>query len=136
MEARRFSEQAQREGLPPAGWCVGSEQFRQELLQQMTTLPQRPYGGQEWQETAEKKAWRILASELQRRGWDENELSRRRKGDLQKVQIARQLRAQTTMTLAWIARTLSMGAAGSLANRLRKSPSEFMRLCDPVYVTL
>ncbi len=33
-----------------------------------------------------------------------------------------QLRAQTTMTLAWIARALNMGAAGSLANRLRKTP--------------
>ena len=56
MEARRLSEQAQAvEELPPTGWCVGSEQFRQELLQQMTTLPQRPYAGSEWQETAERK---------------------------------------------------------------------------------
>ena len=40
IEARRQSEQAQTcDDLPPCGWCLGSEQFRQELLVQMTTLP-------------------------------------------------------------------------------------------------
>jgi hypothetical protein len=37
------------------------------------------------------------------------------------VRLARRLRAETTMTLSWIAKQLHMGAAGSLANRLRKT---------------
>jgi hypothetical protein len=37
-----------------------------------------------------------------------------------KVRIAPRLRAETTMTLNWIAKELNMGAAGSLANLLRK----------------
>ena len=120
VEARRKSEEAQTvEDLPPLSWCVGSEQFRQELLQQMIALPERPYDGAEWREAAELKARRLLAEQLLGRGWDEAELARRPKGDPEKVQIARQLRAQTTMTLAWIAHNLSMGTAGSLANRLR-----------------
>jgi putative transposase len=122
LEARRQSEQAQHvDELPPCGWCIGSEQFRQELLGQMTALPERHYGGPEWQETAEKKARRILFEELRQRGWDLEELKKRRKGDPDKIEIARRLRAQTTMTLAWIAQYLSMGTPGSLANCLRSN---------------
>jgi hypothetical protein len=57
--------------------------------------------------------------ELQRRGWDQSELQRRRKGDPEKLAIARRLRTETTMTLAWMADKLSMGAPGALANCLR-----------------
>ncbi len=46
---------------------------------------------------------------------------RRRKGDAQKVEIAKRLRMETTMTWGWIARQLCMGAAGSVANRLRST---------------
>lgn len=66
-----------------------------------------------------KKAERILAEELKQRGWDVRELAGRRKGDAVKLTIARRLRSETTMTWAWIARRPSMGAAGSVANRLR-----------------
>jgi putative transposase len=122
LEARRRAEEAQGvEPPPPRGWCVGSEQFRQELLDQMTRLPDHQYGGPEWQETCERKAERILAEELRQRGWDLAELERRRKGDAEKVIIARRLRAETTMTWAWVSARLNMGAAGSAANRLRDS---------------
>ena len=123
LEARRQSEQAQNvERLPPCGWCLGNDQFRQELLQQMLALPERHYGGPEWQETAEKKARHILSEELQKLGWDLEGLKQRRKSDPEKIKIARRLRSQTTMTLAWIAQHLSMGAPGSLANCLRNTP--------------
>jgi len=87
----------------------------------MLTLPERHYGGPEWQETAEKKAQHILSEELQKLGWDLDSLKQRRKGDPEKVKIARRLRSQTTMTLAWIAQHLNMGAPGSLANCLRNN---------------
>jgi hypothetical protein len=50
----------------------------------------------------------------------EAELKRRRKGDAKKLQVARLLRRETTMRLNWIAKRLKMGAAGSLANLLRR----------------
>jgi REP element-mobilizing transposase RayT len=122
LEARRQSERATTlEQLPPCGWCIGSEPFRQELLQQMTVLPARHYAGPEWQETAERKAQHILCEELHKRGWDLEGLKKRRKGDPDKIQIARRLRSQTTMTLAWIAQHLAMGTPGSLANCLRNN---------------
>ncbi len=48
-------------------------------------------------------------------------ISRRCEGDPERVKIAYRLRAQTTMTLAWIARNLSMGAPSSVANRLTEA---------------
>ena len=53
--------------------------------------------------------------------WTPAKLAQRRKGDLQKVAIARRLRRETTMTLNWIVDRLNMGADGSLANLLRNT---------------
>ena len=54
------------------GWCVGSEQFRQDLLLQMTSLAGSKFTGPEWRETAEKKAERIVAEELNREAGTRN----------------------------------------------------------------
>lgn len=50
-----------------------------------------------------------VREELAKLGWKEADLTQRRKGDPGKVRIARQLRQETTMTLAWIAQRLQMG---------------------------
>jgi hypothetical protein len=57
----------------------------------------------------------ILSEELQKRGWDLEGLKQRRKGDPDKIQIARRLRARTSMTLVQ-----------------ESQPMNSMRLCDPV----
>ena len=102
------------------GWCLGDEQFRKELLEQMSEpMGRQHYGGVERQETEEAKAEHILAGEQQRRKWSRKELAQRRKGDKEKVKIAGRLRSETTMTLNWIAERLSMGVAGYAAQCLR-----------------
>ena len=60
-----------------------------------------------------------MREELRRRGWKEEDLPGRRKGDKVKVALARRWRQETTMTLGCIAKRLNMGAAGSVANLLR-----------------
>ena len=102
------------------GWCLGDEEFRQELLAQMEPKLGRHHGGPERQETALSRAERLLAEELTRRGWTADQLAARRKGDREKVNIARRLRGETTMTLDWIAARLNMGAAGYAAQCLRQ----------------
>jgi putative transposase len=119
MEARHSLERAGDCSTLPRGWCLGTEQFRQELLQQMTTLAGSKFGGLEWRETSEKKAERIIAEELKRFGWDQNELEQRLKADPGKIEIARRLRAESTVTWAWIVKHLRMGAPGYAANCLR-----------------
>jgi hypothetical protein len=55
---------------------------------------------------------------LKRRKWDEAQLGKRAKGDLGKVALAAKLRAETVVTVAWIAARLKMGTAGYVNNRL------------------
>ncbi len=81
----------------------------------------RHHGGQECYETAEAKAEGLLAEELNRRGWCQEELARRRKGDREKVKMAKQLRGETTMTMDWIASPLNMGTGGYAASCLREA---------------
>jgi REP element-mobilizing transposase RayT len=120
MEERRWHDTpGQWKGMEQ-GWCLGDEEFRQELLAQMEPQMGRYHGGQERQETATTRAERLLAEELHRSGWTAADLSRRRKGDPEKVSIARRLRNETTMTLDWIAARLHMGAAGYAAECLRQ----------------
>jgi hypothetical protein len=59
---------------------------------------------------------------LQALGWGQKELSERRKGDKEKVKLARRLRAETTMTLRWIAGRLRMGSWTYVSNLLREKP--------------
>ncbi len=51
------------------------------------------------------------------------QLTERRKGDKDKVALARRLRGETRMTLAWIARRLRLGSWSHVSNLLRKTKS-------------
>ncbi len=116
----RRDEPGQWKGVQ-RGWCLGDPEFRQELLAQMEPKMGRHHGGAERQETDQARAERMLAAELKQRGWTAEELAARRKGDREKVKIARRLRGETTMTLEWIAGRLNMGAAGYAARCLRQA---------------
>ena len=48
-------------------------------------------------------------------GWSVADLKAWQKGDPRKVELARELRSQTTMPLAWIAERLNLGCRGYLA---------------------
>ena len=99
------------------GWFLGDKEFKQELLAQMHERRGDHYGP-ELREADQAHAEQVLKEELRRRGWTEAELSRRRKGDPEKVRIASQLRARTTMTLKWIAGRLKMGTWTHVSNCL------------------
>ena len=77
--------------------------------------------GEELREWAEAKAERIVAEELKRRKWDATVLGARRKGDPGKLAIARGLREETTMPVAWIAEWLKMGTKTHLASERMKA---------------
>jgi REP element-mobilizing transposase RayT len=91
------------------GWFLGDQEFKAELLAQVRELKADHYGA-ELRESDAAHAEGVLKEQLQRRGWTEAELARRRKGDPEKVELAWQLRCRTTMTLKWIAQRLKMGA--------------------------
>ena len=75
-------------------------------------------------ETGEEQARRLVAAELDRLGWTEADLAGRAKGDPQKISIAQRLRAETTVTLKWIAAELHMGTWTHVANRLQHAKKQ------------
>ena len=100
MEVRRF-ESSDDESLESIrqGWCFGSDQFRDEILQRMNGSLGEYHAGALHREEARARAGRIIAEEINRLGWTESELAARRKSDPQKQAIAARLRKETTL---WI----------------------------------
>ena len=126
QEFERQMERRRREDLGPEfkpverGWCLGSESFREELLAAAAERVGRNHYGAERRATGEAKAEHLVRAGLHALGWDEKGLSERRKGDKGKVKLARRLRAETTMTLRWIAGRLQMGSWTYVSNLLRE----------------
>ena len=100
------------------GWCLGTEGFRQELLERAEgRLGEHPSGALR-QESAAAKAERMIGEELGCRGWREADLAARRKGDAGKLEIAARVRRETTLTLKQIAKRLQLGTPRSAGVRL------------------
>ena len=74
--------------------------------------------GEESAETAEVLAELIIAEELKLGRWQEADFKTRPKGGAVKVTLAARSRAETTMTVGWIAERLAMGTRGYLNHLL------------------
>ncbi len=118
LEERPGAEEGEEFKPIRRGWCLGEETFRKELLAQMGERLGAEHYGKERAETAEATAEGIIAVELKRRRWKEADLKTRPKGDATKVALAARLRAETTMTVGWIAERLGMGTRGYLNHLL------------------
>ena len=81
-------------------------------------------------ETAETKAERIISLRLGELGWSESDLRDRAKCAREKVQIAQQLRAETTLSLKWVAQRLSMGTWTNVSNLLYEGRRQSCDLKD------
>jgi putative transposase len=112
------------------GWCFGDEQFREELLAQVEGKLGPNHFGPVRQESGEQKALEILAEERERLGWTPEELRLRGSGDVAKVAIARRLRAQTTMSLEWVAGQLGMSSWKYLSKLLSADGNRRERQSD------
>ncbi len=122
LEGRRAAEDATDYKSLRRGWCLGGESFRQELLDGVHTRATESHHAAMRRETTEEKARRILNEELDTLGWTGAELTRRAKGDVRKIRIARRLRMETAVTLKWIAAELHMGMWTHVSNLLAQTP--------------
>jgi len=104
------------------GWCLGSKSFREELLELIGQKRKGEHDGDELKESDEQKAQRLIEEMMCQAGWDRSELSRRRKSDFKKVQMAKRLRRETTMSWKWIAEHLAMGHWRAAFNAVKRSP--------------
>jgi putative transposase len=98
-------------------WCLGSDAFRQRLLEMIDGRIGEHHYGQQRKESAEDKAQRVIRAGLKAAAWTEQDLELRPKSDRVKI-LAVRLRRETTMTLKWIASRLHMGAWTHLNKRL------------------
>ncbi len=119
MEERRGKDQPREWQAVRRGWFLGGEQLKEELLARMGDGMGPHHGGEARRETGEQKAERLVAEELRKRRWTEADLVSRRKTDAAKAKMAARLRAETVMTLDWIARRLQMGCRHTVANCLK-----------------
>ena len=115
LERRRAEKPGEEFKPVERGWCLGGEEFRRELLEQVSRRPGPSHYGQVVQEAMGAQAERLVVAGLKRLGWNEDDVRVRRKGDPGKVRLALELRSRTTMPLAWIAQRLCMGSRGYLA---------------------
>ena len=67
------------------------------------------------------KAERIIQSRLEEIGWSEKDLRERGKCVPEKIRIAQQLRAETTLSLKNVAERLNMGTWTNLSSLLYKA---------------
>jgi REP element-mobilizing transposase RayT len=114
LEGRRREDTGETDRRIERGWFAGNEAFRQELLAHVTRGPGVSHYGEVAQESVAARAERCVRGRLKALGWTEAALVARRKGDPAKVTLAAAVRAQTTMSLAWIAQRLAMGSRGYL----------------------
>jgi len=119
MEARR-REQEDPSTLQSIrrGWCFGSKQFKEHLIEKMDERLGEHHSGQLSVENAQSKGERIIAQELKRLGWANEELTRRRKNDPDKLAIAGRLRRETTLTIKNIASRVGLGTSKSANAKL------------------
>ena len=95
-----------------------AEAFREDCWAQVEERRGASHYGEELQESATEKTERLVRKELEKLRWTEADLDAPRKGDRAKLKLTVKLRAETTMTLKWIAVRLQMGPGASLSNLL------------------
>ncbi len=119
LEARREEPYAVDDRLR-RGWLFGAEDFAARLLDRLEAEAGPHHRAVERAETEEQKAERIIRVTLSKLRWPEEELGARRKSDAKKIALARRLRAETAVSLQWIAQRLQMGTWTHVSNLLRR----------------
>jgi putative transposase len=121
METRRFEEtDPETFKALRRSWFLGSESFKREALARMEGSLGGHHAGELHREVAQAKAELIVAQELQRHGWQEQDLVTRRKNDPTKLEIAARLRRETTLSLKAIAARMHLGTSKTANAKLHK----------------
>jgi putative transposase len=121
MERRRL-EEVDEEKLEEFrhAWCLGSQTFRKECLEQMEGKVGENHPGEIRRETAEAKAERLITEELARLEWTQQDLVAHAKSDPRKLAMAARLRQETTLSIKQIAERLHLGKPNGAKTNLHK----------------
>jgi REP element-mobilizing transposase RayT len=100
------------------GWCFGSEEFRRRLFEKMKSPESSVHGnrGQAIRKSHdEQEAGRLLATGLAQLGIGAEDLRKMPKGSAEKIALAAVIKKRTSVTNAWLAERLNMGAASRVS---------------------
>jgi hypothetical protein len=121
MELGRAAEEDELALAPiRRGWCLGSEEFKRQMLARMDGQLGAHHAGDLHREQETGRAERLIAEELGRLGWGESDLVARRKSDPGKLALAARLRRETTMPLKWIAARAHLGTSKSANSNVHR----------------
>ena len=123
MERRRGGDRSGTAQGIAARLMPGGEGFRRELLPRMEGRLGEHHAGELHRASAEAKAERIIAEELERQGWQETDLVTRRRGDSVKLELAARLKRETTLSIKAIAARVGLGSS----NAANQSSHDYMR---------
>ena len=98
------------------GWRFGAEDFVERLAGMGQANKGNPAShlSDSLEETMEEKARGVIRAFLKKRGLGLQAFLKLKKGDPAKVRLAEDLRRNTTMTMAWIAKELNAGVPQTL----------------------
>jgi hypothetical protein len=102
------------------GWRYGAEDFVARLVDRLGKPASENHRAKERVETDKQRAERIVRAGLTKLGWRDENLRLHRKSHPHKVALAKALRAQTAVSLKWIARRLDMGTWSHVSNLLSR----------------
>jgi REP element-mobilizing transposase RayT len=131
MEQRRLQADGQDYRALRRGWCLGSAEFKEELLAQVTHQIGPNHYGRERSESDEQKAVRLLSEALAELGISLTQMQACAGCNGPKLELARRLRRETTMSLRWVAQELGIGSWKYLSKLLAQKgpgPSEQLGL--------
>ncbi|MEI6492202.1 MAG: transposase [Verrucomicrobiota bacterium] len=103
------------------GWKFGAADFVARLAEHFErSAKPESFNAKEQGEIMEVKARRMISEFLQAHGWDHSRLIAEPKLHPLKIQLAMELRKNTTQSIEWIAAELYAGSRGTLSNELSK----------------
>ncbi len=109
----------------PAGWFVGSEEFRERLLSRLDNCKGGDnYRGEQKREHNEAMAERYLNAALEELDLSESELLKMKANALEKQAVAWLLKTHTTVTGVWLSDRLCLGHPSNSSRALRKFRTE------------
>jgi putative transposase len=120
-EHRRAQTDDSSAELIRRSWFFGGQDFLARLSDRLEKPPTEHHHSMERNQTDEQRAEKIIRAGLAKLGWQQHELRVRRKSDARKIELAKELRTQTSVSLKWIAARLEMGSWTHVSNLLHRA---------------
>ena len=102
------------------GWCLGSDSFRERVLDSLQGRPGENLRGNQRRDHGQHTAEVLLAAGLERLGLREADVLNRKSTDAEKQALAWLLTKHTTVTGQWVAQRLSMGHRVNASRAIRR----------------